>query len=359
MSKALLLIILLAAAMLLGPVLVNNPGYIKVVLAGYSLEMTLLGLLLVLLLGILLLALCWKLFAHVLRIQHLSFNFFRWRRQRKAQQAFTLGLQAYTRQQWPLASEQLQLALRDPFMADEKRIFASYAAFYAGEQATASELAAALPEGRANSSYVQADLLLQQGKAGQACALLQAQLAESPKDNGLGQLYLYALQQAGQWQQMLEQVPLALKYQWFSKQQWQQQRFTLYPQAISELSLQQAFSEQAAYWQALPAKERKSAAAALGMAWALAQQGKYEQAELKLLRSLTLEELPLAWPSLRQIPLGQSVLKLRKQAQQWLKNHGSDAQLYALLAYLAEQEGDTEQAAQAWHKARQYQPGIR
>jgi uncharacterized protein HemY len=44
MSKLLLLTLILILAMLLGPVLINNPGYIKLIVAGYSVEMTLLGL---------------------------------------------------------------------------------------------------------------------------------------------------------------------------------------------------------------------------------------------------------------------------------------------------------------------------
>ena len=46
MSKLLLLAAILILAMLLGPVLINNPGYIKIIVAGYTIEMTLLGLLL-------------------------------------------------------------------------------------------------------------------------------------------------------------------------------------------------------------------------------------------------------------------------------------------------------------------------
>jgi hypothetical protein len=43
---------------------------------------------------------------------HLSINFWRWRRQRKAQQAFEQGLQAYAKQQWQLASQHLPNLVR-------------------------------------------------------------------------------------------------------------------------------------------------------------------------------------------------------------------------------------------------------
>jgi len=357
MSKLLLLTLLLVLAMLLGPLLINNPGYIKLIVAGYSIEMTLLGL--VIALGLLLLAgaLLFAILRHLARWQKWSFSFFRLRRQRKARAAFALGLQAYARQQWQQASEQLQLALQDPSFSTEKRMLASYASFYAGKTEQAGTLAHTLESSESNSAFVQADLLLQQGQAGEACRILAQHLSQAKQDPALGQLYLQALQQAGQWQRLLETVPQAISERWFSKDSWQQRRFAIYPAAISQLSLQ-GFSEQADYWQNLPAKERKSAAAILGQAWALAQQGLNEQAEQKLVQALTLQDLPAAWPYLRQIPLGRSVLKLRKAVQHWLRDHPANGYLYAVLAYLAEQEGDKEQATLAWQKVRQYQPEL-
>jgi uncharacterized protein HemY len=357
MSKLLLLTLILILAMLLGPVLINNPGYIKLIVAGYSVEMTLLGLVIALGLVLLAGALLVTVLRHLARWQKWSFSFFRVRRAKKAQAAFALGLQAYARQQWSQASEQLQLALNDPSFATEKRMLASYASLYAGKTEQAGHLAGALEVSGSNSAFVQADLLLQQGQAGEACRLLAQHLSQAKQDPALGQLYLQALQQAGQWQSLLETVPQAVSERWFSKDSWQQRRFAIYPAAISQLSLQ-GFSEQADYWQNLPAKERKSAAAMLGLAWALAQQGQNEQAEQKLVQALTLDDLPAAWPYLRQIPLGRSVLKLRKTVQHWLRDHASNGYLYAVLAYLAEQEGDKEQAVMAWQKVRQYQPEL-
>lgn len=356
MIRWLLLILALAVAMLFGPSLVNNPGYIKVILAGKVFEMTALGLIVMILLAAVVLWLLSVVLRKLLRLQHVSFNFLRWRRQRKAQQAYELGLQAYAKQQWQLADQYFAKALHDDFMQDEKRLLAAYAAFYAGNVGRANSYIAELPEAHDSTVFVQADILLQQGKAGQACALLGERVSADTEDKGLGQLYLYALQQAGQWQQLLQMVPAALKQQWFDKEKWQQQRFNIYPAAISQLSQQQKFDETADYWQNLPSKERKSTAANIGRAWAMAQNGQNDAAEKLLLSHLQLAELPMLLPYVRQIPLGKSVLKLRKQAQHWLREHSSNGYLYALLAYLAEQEGELQQAELAWSKARQYEP---
>jgi HemY protein len=244
-------------------------------------------------------------------------------------------------------------------MHSEKRLMAAYAAFYAGNVALANSHIETMTEDNSSTAFIQADLLLQQGQAAQACVLLAEKVTADTEDKGLGQLYLYALQQAGQWQQLLQWVPTALKQQWFDKTKWRQQRFNIYPAAISQLSQQQRFDEAADYWQALPAKERKSTAANIGRAWAMAQSGQQEAAEKLLLSQLQLAELPQLLPYIRQIPLGRSVLKLRKQVQNWLHEHPTNGYLYALLAYMAAEEGESEQAALAWQKARQYEPSLK
>jgi HemY protein len=337
--------------------MVNNPGYIKIILAGKVIEMTVLGFVVVVVLLTVALWLVSVILRKLLRLQHVSFNFFRWRRQRKAQQAYELGLQAFAKQQWQLASQHLTTACADDFMQSEKRLLAAYASFYAGNVAQANSHIEALPAD-SSSVFVQADVLLQQGKAAQACTLLSEKVSANTEDKGLGQLYLYALQQAGQWQKLLQMVPAALKQHWFEKDKWRQQRFNIYPAAISQLSQQQRFDEKAEYWQNLPAKERKSTAANIGRAWALAQSGQNEAAEKLLLSHLQLAELPQVLPYIRQIPLGKSVLKLRKQAQHWLHDNSSNGYVYALIAYLAQQEGEPEQAELAMHKARQYEPKL-
>ncbi|GGW69297.1 heme biosynthesis HemY N-terminal domain-containing protein [Alishewanella tabrizica] len=358
MSKLLALTAILILAMLGGPLLINNPGYIKIVVAGYTIEMTLLGLVLALFVLAIIVFTLYFMVKKLARWQHKSFSFLRGRRQRKARAAFASGLQAYARQQWQLASEQLQLSLQDGQYLNEKRMLASYASLYAGNSQQATTLAITLDTTDSNSAFVQADLLLQQGQPGQACQLLASHVNATNRDKALGQLYLQALQQAGQWRQLLHTIPLALQQQWFSKAEWPQQRFAMYPRAIAHLSMPQGFSAEADYWQTLPTKERKSSAAMLGVAWADAQAGLSEQAEQKLVQILTLGELPAAWPYLRQIPLGRSVLKLRKAVQHWLRDNPTNGYLFAVLAYLAEQEGDREQAAMAWQKVKQYQPEL-
>ena len=308
MIKAILLIVVLALAMFLGPVVTNNPGYIKLVLAGYVIEMTALGFGIVLTVVLVAIVLMVKLLKHLLRIQHGSFNFFRSRRQKKAQQAFANGLNAYARRQWPKAASELQQALQAGGFNGEKRFLAAYAAFYAGEYQQAKTLIADLAEDDPNRQYLEADMLLHQGHTRQAVVILEALLQHPPFDAALGQLYLRALQQAGLWQQVLTAAGRAATEHWFDKNSWRLQRFAIYPQALRHLAGEAGFEQQQDFWQVLPAKERKSAAAAVGLAWAEANAGQPDAAEKRLVAALSLADVAPEW---RHPVLGRTVVEMR------------------------------------------------
>ncbi len=358
MIRLALLITILGLAMLLGPVLANHPGYVMLVVAGVTIEATFVGLMLVLLLTGLACWLSWVLCKRLFDLPRLSFSFLRSRKERRARQAFQQGMLAFVRQDWQSADQYFSIAKAEPEWQKMKQIMACYSAQKHGDLAKANQLAAALEADDADNWLVVADLYLQQQQPARAVSFLSDKIVAQPKDSKLGRLWLQALTAAGQWQTLLEQVPLALKQQWYSKAQWQQLRYQLYPVAIQGLAAQGQFDENAAYWQQLPAKERKSIAATLGKVWAKAVAGQPEQAEKLLLDSLALADLTLAWPVLQQIPLGRSVLQLRKQAQHWLRDHSNNGYLYAVLSYCATQEGEADQAAHAWQKALQYQPEL-
>ena len=352
------LVALLALAMFLGPIIWNNPGYVMIVVAGVTIEATFFGLMLMILgVGLAWWGLWWLL-KRLFHLPRISFSFLRSRKERRARQALQQGVLAFARQDWQNAHQLFEIAKSEPLWDKARLTMASYSALRAGEFAKANQRAAELDPDDADTSLLLADLWLAQGDALKAVAVLTPKIAAEPKNQALGRCYLAALQQAGQWQTLLEQVPAAQKHLWFSKNQWAQYRYQLYPPAISALAQQGLFDEQASYWQNLNAKERKSVAATLGKVWAKAVSGQAEQAEKLLLETLALADLPLAWNVIQQIPLGRSVLQLRKQIQHWLRDHSNNAYLYAMLSYCAAQEGEAEQAAASWQKALQYQPEL-
>lgn len=362
MIRLIVAIAVFGLAMWLGPLLVNHPGYVMIVVGGITIEATLINM--VLLVAMLATA-WWGLWWVVKRLFHLpkiSFSFLRSRQERRARQALKQGMMAFARQDFATASQQFDIAYADSDWWTIKQTMAAYSAFMAGDLMKANQRAAQLDPDEPDSWFVVADLLMRQRNAAAALAYLEPKVAQATKilakDGKLGRLYLEALRQSEQWQRLLEQIPLAIKQQWFSKAQWQQERFQFYPFAVRGLLTQGLFDENAAYWTQLSAKERKSVAVSLGRVWALAEQGQPDQAEKQLLDVLALNDLRYAWTSLRHIPLGRHVLALRKQLQHWLRDHPNQGHLYAMLAYCALQEGELEQARIAWQKALQFQPDL-
>lgn len=358
MIRLIFAVVVFGLAMLIGPVLSNHPGYVMLVVGGITVEATLVGFLLALTVFLIGLWLLWWLFQRLFHLPKLSFGFLRSRSERRGRRAFKDGLLAYARQDFTAAHQAFQLARADDDWQQIKGVMAAYSAQLSGQSMLANQTAAALDQDEPDNWVVAADLLLRQQNPAAAVQYLQNKVDRFGRHSLLGELWLTALRDAGQWQTLLEQIPQALKQQWFSKTQWQQLRYQLYPVAVQGLAQKGQFDEQASYWQNLPARERKSLAANLGRAGALAVQGQAEQAEKLLLDNLSLQDLPQAWDALRQLPLGRAVLQLRKQAQHWLRDHANHAHLYALLAYCASQEGESEQAQQAWLKATQYAPAL-
>lgn len=362
MIRLIIAIAVLGLAMWLGPILVNHPGYVMIVVGGITIEATLIKMLF--LLSLLALA-WWSVWWLVKRLFHLpkiSFSFLRSRKERRARLALKQGMMAFARQDFATASQQFDIAYADSEWWDIKQTMAAYSALLSGDLMKANQRAAQLDADEPDSWYVVADLLLRQQNPQAALAYLEPKMQQAHKaagkDGKLGRLYIEALQQTGQWQRLLEQVPVAIKQQWFSKAQWQQVRFKLYPFAVQGLMAQSLFDENAAYWTALSAKERKSAAVSIGRAWGTAHLGQPDLAESQLVDVLALTDLKHAWPALRCIPLGRHVLALRKQLQHWLRDHPNNGYIYAMLAYCAVQEQDVAQADVAWHKALQYQPEL-
>lgn len=358
MIRLIFAMVVFGLAMLIGPVLSNHPGYVMLVVGGITVEATLVGFLLALTVFLLGLWLLWWLFQRLFHLPKLSFGFLRSRSERRGRQAFKDGLLAYARHDFNTAHQAFQLARADDDWQQIKGVMAAYSAQLAGQPMLANQTAAALDQDEPENWVVVADLLLRQQNPAAAVQYLQDKVSGFGRHALLGQLWLTALRDAGLWVQLLEQIPYALKQQWFSKAQWQQLRYQLYPAALLGLAEKGLFDEQASYWQNLPGRERKSLAAQLGRAGVLAVQGQPEQAEKLVLDNLSLQDLPQAWDVIRQLPLGRAVLQLRKQAQHWLRDHANHAHLYALLAYCAAQEGESSQAQQAWQKALQYAPAL-
>jgi uncharacterized protein HemY len=359
MMRMAFLLILLVIAMLLGPILANHPGYVMLVVGGITIEATLVA---VFFMVALVWGSLWLLKTLLTKLFHLpkvSFSFLRSRQRRRAMNALEDAQFAYVRGDWSIASERFSVAQTKLTLTPVHAAMASYAALHCNNGPLALNIALAQDKNQISTLRLQADVYMKLQQPQQVVSLLQPIFADGCRDAALAEVYLTALRDSHMWQLLLDNIQTSLQQKWFSREQWQQLRFAFYPHALQGLAQQGHAETEAASWQALPAKERKSTAAQLGQVWVLALQGQTANAESKLLSWLKLEHLVFVWPVLRLIPLGRSVVQLRKQIQQWLKEQGNHGYGYAVMAYCAQQEGETELAAQAWQKAISFQPGLK
>ena len=98
-------IVVLGLAMLLGPIIVNNPGYIMLVVGGVTVEATLVNLLILLALAGFVFWLCLWTVKRLLNLRHISFSFLRSRKTRRARRAFEQGMLAYARHDFTRANQ--------------------------------------------------------------------------------------------------------------------------------------------------------------------------------------------------------------------------------------------------------------
>jgi uncharacterized protein HemY len=359
MMRIALLLLILVVAMLLGPILANHPGYVMLVVGGITIEATLVS---VFFMAALAWGSLWLLKTLLTKLFHLpkvSFSFLRSRQRRRAMQALEDAQFAYVRGDWSAASERFSLAQTKLTLDPLQAAMASYAALQCNHGQLALSIALAQDKNQIRSLRLQSDVYMKLQQPQQVVALLQPIFADGCRDTELAEVFLMSLRDSQMWQLLLDNIQTSLQQKWFTRDQWQQLRFAFYPYALQGLAQQGHAETEAASWQALPAKERKSTAAQLGQVWVLAQQGQTADAEQKLLSWLTLDQLASVWPVLCQIPLGTSVVQLRKQIQLWLKEQGNHGYGYAVMAYCAQQEGETEVARQAWQKAISFQPALK
>ncbi len=359
MIRLLIVVLLLAGAMLLGPWLTQNPGYLMLVLGPWTIEMTLVGFAILLVLSVAALWIALRILRPLLGFRNWTLNPFRGRQQRKARLAFEQAALALAAGRFQDAEQYFDRSGAMPEFTMLRQSMACYAALQAGHASKAMQLAEQLDAAKVQSCYVKADLLLRQDQAQAALELLRPHMSVPAEAALLAPLYFQALLSAGHNIEVFQTVLKAIEQKWFTKVQWRAQRYQIYPQAIRNLAASGLFDETTDYWLALPSKERKSMAAVLGRVWAKVESGQTEQAEKLLVDHLAYSDLAQVWPVLRQIPLKRHVVLLRKQLQHWLHDHQEDAVLYAMLAYCAEQDGEPVQAEIARKKALQYQPGLK
>jgi HemY protein len=343
MKSAFLLLLTLALALLaaaLAPVFLADPGLVQIRFGGWTVEMSLL----VLLLGI---VLAWLVIHVLVRLWRLPTETARRVNEQRTLRQLEKGLLALSEGDWTTAERALQKSTATTGKSTARYLAAAQAADgqEAGERAE-EYLEQAHAGSRRNRFLVEltrARLLTDNKRYEDALPVLEDLRRRRRRHGQVLELLSRCYQALGRWQSMLDILPLMQKTGLIDQQRAQDLKNQA---AVSQLAQCQDVQQLQSTWQSLPRLMHKSTATVLAFAEKAAQLGAPELNESILRASLKQQ-----WDAALLVPYGSpgpddAAVRL-KQCEKWLPEHADDASLHFALGRLCARE-------QLWGKARQH-----
>ncbi|MCL5254992.1 MAG: hypothetical protein M1363_02505 [Gammaproteobacteria bacterium] len=357
MAKALILLLIIVAGFIVGPLLSGQTGYVLIAIAGYTLETSLVVLALSILLVIFLL---WLIEWLVRKISGGTRMSMRWSRRRKARKARQLMNNACNH----LLTANYEQAQRDAedaahYTTDKEQAYliAALAAEQHGDVVAKQSL---LQKAAAERDEQSLALQLHHAKrAAPATAVTNAKnlLQQYPDHIGVKRIAAEIFYQYQQWQPLFELLPLLDKHELVDAERLHQYRVFVYEAYFAAAS--PSIEKLHRSWQDLPKKERLRAVPRVAYASALQQSGHYGASEKVILQGLRKNSLSashLIHPS--------STLNWQQQGElsEFIQGHvkqaPNDADALTLLGSVALQQGDQDLAQRALRHAIQIQPSA-
>lgn len=345
-----LLVVVIFGGLLLGPALVEYDGYLLVVMENGTLQMSIFGVILSLLIVA---AIGWIfiwLIKKIIGVMSGSQQWFGSWSSRKRQKAFTQGLislaegDAQAAQKWLqkienedfdginlLAAAEVELQLKN---TERAREYWQKAGMY-----SQSEVAATLCLARDRLS--QADP--------KAALSLIHQLSDSQrKKPSVIKVWAESLAQAGRWQELKTSLAgwkKALGPDLFSH--WVQQSSQ---GEFAEIASKEGAIQLKERWRSLPRATRRDPAQQAAYIQQLILQGMHQDAEDLLIENQKSHPVPALMPLFRQLTLPNPARSI-KVLEKWLKHDENNAELYSILGELAYNAKDLVLAEKALNKA--------
>ncbi len=321
MIRLFLLLVIIGAAMVCGPLLAGNKGYVLIAIGDYTIEMTVIsaGILALLLYGVL-----WCTERLLLRLFHIKGSTRRWfteRRRRKARERTLAGTLALAEGQFRQAETLMRKSAPDSDQALLNYLSAAEAAQAQGQterrDAYLQQAAEQHPRASLAVSLIRARLLLRQQQYPEAEKLLQSLDQAHPQHPVIQQLLKECYLALGQWSQLLALLPQLSKRKQLSADELQQLQQQIYPPLFAERAASAGRDGVMALWQELPRALRQDAITQAAAATALIGLGDEVQAQEILLegvrRSLSPSLLAVV-PQLQQ-PAPKLLALLQKSEQ--------------------------------------------
>ncbi len=358
MIRLFLLLVIIGAAMVCGPLLAGNKGYVLIAIGDYTIEMTVIsaGILALLLYGVL-----WCTERLLLRLFHIKGSTRRWfseRRRRKARERTVAGTLALAEGQFQQAETLMRKSAPDSDQALLNYLSAAEAAQAQGQterrDAYLQQAAEQHPRASLAVSLIRARLLLRQKQYSEAETLLQSLDQAHPQHAVIQQLLKECYLALGHWSQLLALLPQLSKRKQLSADELQQLQQQIYPPLFTERAASAGRDGVMALWQELPRALRQDATTQAAAAMALIGLGDEVQAQEILLEGVRRALSPSLLAVVPQ--LQQPAPKLLAQLQKSEQSAEPSADLLQAIGILLLRQREMEQAQAYLERAVALQP---
>ena len=358
MIRLFLLLVIIGAAMVCGPLLAGNKGYVLIAIGDYTIEMTVIsaGILALLLYGVL-----WCTERLLLRLFHIKGSTRRWfseRRRRKARERTVAGTLALAEGQFQQAETLMRKSAPDSDQALLNYLSAAEAAQAQGQterrDAYLQQAAEQHPRASLAVSLIRARLLLRQKQYSEAETLLQSLDQAHPQHAVIQQLLKECYLALGHWSQLLALLPQLSKRKQLSADELQQLQQQIYPPLFTERAASAGRDGVMALWQELPRALRQDATTQAAAAMALIGLGDEVQAQEILLEGVRRSLSPYLLAVVPQ--LQQPAPKLLAQLQKSEQSAEPSADLLQAIGILLLRQREMEQAQAYLERAVALQP---
>lgn len=356
MKTALILVLLLAAGLLLGPLWSGNTGYVLIAIGNLTIETSLVAAAIFLVVAVILLRFIFRLVMGLFRSTRWGMRWFGQRRQAKAQQAFDEGARQLLNGDYRAASA----AFNRSWQLDHTpvtAVLAGYSAQQIGELTQAKDwLARSEQADKLQLAETLISLRAEPDQAARRTELLEKLTKENPNHPQLIRMAIDAYVRLHRWQDVLRLLPTAERLQLFNTTEYQQ----LCERAHRELMLEAGRSSAEKlqdYWRALSREKRRFAPIRRAYLAALIHFGYTETAGKVAARGLKRGDLKLV--HLIEAELLVPGKELQEWIQDTLKRKPDDAMALQALGQLSLLTGDYSLAQRALRKAADVAPSRR
>lgn len=357
MAKALIILLIIAAGFIAGPVLSGQTGYVLIAIAGYTLETSLVFLILTLLLFVLCL---WLIEWLIRKLRHSTRSSLNWSRRRKAKKARKLMHSALNN----LLTANYEQAQRDAedavhYNQDKTQAYllAAIAAQQHGDVVTQQTmLQKATAENDSESLALQ---LHHAQRAAPATAATNATnlLQQYPDHLGVKRIAADIFYQHQQWKPLLALLPDLDKHDLVPAERLNQYHIFVYDAYFAAAGDNLEALHRS--WRDLSKKQHQHTVCRIAYASALQRAGHFTVAEKVIVKGLRKHELSASHLIHPSSTLNwQQHEELNEYIQRHIKQNPNDADAFTLLGAVAMQQGNHELAQRALLHAIQIKPAV-